>query len=115
MSLTRSFILRQLNRLPREQGLRLEEHYAWLKCPFHLRGRERTASLRINLDRSTEYRLGSFVCFGCSERGQFNDVAKILKLRRYKASANDSFDFEISEQLRSNLLIDGEFKQELRA
>jgi len=115
MPLTRQFLIRELNRLPRERGLRLEEHFAWIRCCFHGRGQEQVPSLRINLDRSTQYRLGSFICFGCSERGEYNDLAKPLKIKRYKASAADNFTFEVPEHLRENLLGETPPRGELKA
>lgn len=65
---------------------------------------ERTASLRINLDRSTEFPLGSFRCFACAEQGDWNILAKRLKLQRYKKRGNDDFDFEIADSVREQLL-----------
>jgi 5S rRNA maturation endonuclease (ribonuclease M5) len=115
MPLTSGFIIRQLNRLPRESGLRIEPHYAWLRCCFHGRGRERTPSLRINLDRSTEYRIGSFICFGCNNHGGFNDIAKALKLKQYKAAGDDEIDLEISEQTRQNILGESATRDTIRA
>jgi hypothetical protein len=104
MMLSRGFITQQLQRIPSEYGLRLGEHFAWLRCIFHSKGRERTASLRINLDTSTQYKIGSYVCFACNEHGSYDDLRKTFKLKRYKKRGNDDFQREINDEIRQSIL-----------
>lgn len=57
----------------------------WIRCPYHGGGNERTASLRIRL--GSDYKIGSWNCFGCKKRdgdNQWNDLAKVLKLKQTK-------------------------------
>lgn len=52
----------------------------WIKCPFHSKGQERTASCRINLVKTARYPAGFFYCYGCGVHGNWNDLAEKLGL-----------------------------------
>lgn len=50
-------------------------------CPFH---DEKTPSLSINMSQDAKVNVGTFMCFGCPEKGPWNLLAKKLGLREVK-------------------------------
>ena len=64
-------------------------------CPFHAGGREKTPSCSVRLTGG----IGSFYCFGCHEKGNWNVLANALNLVGFKKSdqINDVFSFSIPE------------------
>jgi len=54
---------------------------AWIKCPFHGGGHERTPSCRINLEKG-KYPIGFYYCYGCSSHGTWNTLAEKLHLAK---------------------------------
>ena len=60
----------------------------WIRCPNpkHSNGNESTPSLRIRMEAKSGFEPGSAWCFGCKWRGQWNDIAEILRLRKTKAA-----------------------------
>jgi len=59
---------------------RVEDKGVWICCPFHKDGKERTPSLKLNLDPSTGVPVGAFFCFACGEHGSWNKIAAKLGL-----------------------------------
>lgn len=65
-----------------DRGLKYKGKDAWIKCPFHGGGVERTGSLRIRLDEADPKRFGTFQCFGCREWGSYNKLAAQVNLKQ---------------------------------
>ena len=71
----------QLALLDGHFGLRGDQDAAWIRCPWHRDGNERTPSLRINF--SGQIQLGAFNCFGCPQSGNWDKLAKKLGLTKF--------------------------------
>lgn len=64
-------------------GMKRTGRSIYLNCPFHSDGRERTASLSVNLETFEQggrrIKAGTFHCLGCNERGRMDKlISRIL-------------------------------------
>ena len=78
-----SFMQRELSKLT-ERKVKLKKYNteAWLCCPWHKNGQERTPSLRVRLDpdhRAFSY----FRCHACPEYGPYNKLAEKTGIAQY--------------------------------
>lgn len=92
-----NFYRSELSSLPAERGLYYDSKGAWLRCPKHNNGQERSPSLKVTVDDG-KYQ-GSFYCFGCHAGGGWNKLAKdyfpqLKKISGGAKSANASFSFK---------------------
>ena len=76
-----------LNSLAPFYGLRINGDSAWIKCPWHKGGNERTPSLKINLN-GMKAPIGAFYCFACKEHGNWDKLADELNIK-YKSFEKD--------------------------
>lgn len=53
----------------------------WVCCPLPEHGGEKLPSLKINLDQSSKYPVGTYYCFGCGGSGSWNKLARIAHLQ----------------------------------
>lgn len=60
----------------------IDQKGAWIFCPYHGGGQEKTASLLANI-YDNGFVAGSFYCFACSEKGNWNKLAEKLGLRPF--------------------------------
>ena len=58
-----------------ERFSHIDQVGAWLRCPYHSGGQEKTASLVVTIYEKG-FAPGSFNCFGCHESGGWNKLAK---------------------------------------
>lgn len=73
-----------------------EDRYgAWVICPYHGGGRERTGSLHVNLYKQG-IALGFFHCLGCHKKGNWNTLAETLGIKQLKASDKVHGDMSFS-------------------
>lgn len=77
----RTFI-KSLSRLFNFNKFEIRGDEAWLCCPFHAHGQERTASASFHLEGKDA---GKFFCFGCKARGSLSTI--LTKLFGSKAKA----------------------------
>lgn len=57
----------------------------WMRCPFHAKGKERTASFRVSINPAGKFPLGSGHCFGCGYHAQsWTNLAEDLRLKDYE-------------------------------
>ena len=72
---------------------------AWIICPYHGNGRERTGSLHVNLTKSG-VPVGWVNCLGCGKKGPWNNLAETLKMKQLKASdkVHTSLEFSFEDQ-----------------
>ena len=104
MGVHTAFIRSQLIKLPPERGYEPHEHHGMLRCPFHGGGKERTASLKLNLDTEEGYKTGSWVCFGCGRHGEWREFAQATGLKSGKKFEDDIFDLYTSKLKKHQLL-----------
>ena len=69
------FVYKELSKL--DLNKQISQNRIFISCPFGTH-RDSTPSLSINLNSSSKYNPGSFYCFGCSEKGNWNKLAKQL-------------------------------------
>ncbi len=111
----KNFIIKQLNKLPKEYGLEFKGDDAWLFCIEHdqenLHLSQKVAA-RINLSND-DYPLGSFYCYSCGYKSTFNEVASRFKsagLRCLKSSELYDEDIALSEDMSSLGLANVKYK-----
>lgn len=63
--------IKSLSRLFNFQKFEIRGDEAWLCCPFHAHGQERTASASFHL---TGKDAGKFFCFGCKTKGRLSSI-----------------------------------------
>lgn len=66
-----------IEELQRYTDAEIKGNDAWIRCPFHGGGHERTPSCRINLIKG-KYPAGFFYCYGCGKHGLWNDLAQVI-------------------------------------
>jgi len=71
----RERILELLQTLPANRKLEIRGDSAWICCPLHSNGMEKTPSFKITLDGSYA---GSGFCFACSAHGGWKDTVRVL-------------------------------------
>lgn len=76
------------------QGLTYKGKEAYVKCPFHAHGQERTASASFRLDGDNP---GEFYCFGCKTKGLPSSILTKLFGSKQKARLWMSENFKVSE------------------
>lgn len=65
--------------LPADRKVTIKGGDAWICCPYHSGGFERTPSCKITLNGQ---HAGVFYCFGCHEKGHYNQIADKFKVSR---------------------------------
>ena len=66
-------IKRELEKLSDKKRVSYKSGNAWIRCPYHGGGNEKTPSLKINLT-STKASIGSCYCFACGKNIGWNEL-----------------------------------------
>lgn len=83
-----NFVIEQLRTLPPSRGLKIIGKTAWLRCPIHKGGNEKTPSLSINLD-PRRAAVGCGYCFSCGiVHGGWKVIAETLGLSDFNHETN---------------------------
>ena len=75
----------------------------FVRCPFH---DEKTPSCSVNLDDNARVRIGSFHCFGCGEKGNWNKLAEkfglaqIAEWQHFKGSTDGALQ-KVNQQVKN--------------
>lgn len=91
-------IHKQLEKLPSWRGGGFKQNNYWIRCPFHGGGTEKTPSVVINLVENQKWPIGTFHCFSCGKHGDWNVLARELKLKEFNV---DKFQAEIASDVFS--------------
>jgi 5S rRNA maturation endonuclease (ribonuclease M5) len=99
-----SAVLTELQKLPFDRKLRVTGTKAWICCPIHGGGRERTPSVIVNLENDGTYKQGDFSCFGCEEfRGHWPKLAQQFGLKDL-GIGDGGLGSEVSDPVNSDML-----------
>ena len=74
-------ILDELNKNSYKYVPRMKGNSVWVACPFL---GETVPSLKINLETTSQFPVGSFFCFGCGKSGLWNKFAQKGGLRKLR-------------------------------
>jgi hypothetical protein len=104
MADSRAFVERQLALLGPQWGLKEQDEFSWIRCPYH-NPNERTPSLRINLvDKVTDkgtFSVGSSKCYGCGIFvPSWKSLADKLQLDGMSPENSNDYGTIISDDLR---------------
>lgn len=81
MSNLETFVREQLEKLPSRYGIQYKGDVAWIRCPTHGNGREKTPSRVVNLTAEARGGIGHSSCFGCGDNFNWNTFSKIVGLK----------------------------------
>ena len=77
-----------VNSLPSKANAQVHSAHAFIKCPKHKGGQERTPSMKISFIPGKRYQPGNGHCFGCGENMSMNDIAAAYGLSGYIATSS---------------------------
>ena len=83
-----TLVLGELRKLESRGAMLWQGGRAFIKCPFHGGGQERTPSCLVTARVDSKYEIGSYRCMGCGAYGKWNDLAEALGLEQVNADAN---------------------------
>lgn len=70
-----------------EKFSHIDQVGAWVTCPFHGGGQERTASLLVNIyEERGRSGAGTWYCFGCHEKGKWDKLAVEIGAKTFDIS-----------------------------
>lgn len=78
-----AFGLEQLRLLPPDRGMHVKGDAAWIRCPLHGGGNEKTPSAKVNLSSGRDKAVPLlFYCFGCHQTLNWNTFAELFGLKK---------------------------------
>ena len=89
-------LLNLLQQLPHDRRLTLKGDSAWICCPYHAGGMEKTPSMSVSIKNDSKFK-NRFYCFSCNKKLHWNDLAEIYKLPKitdYQSKGDSAFDFD---------------------
>jgi len=111
------FVQQELRKLPPDRSIRWDTDRAWIRCPVHNNGNERTGSMRIMLKRENTPKgvvyPGHIYCWGCGKTHPWDVLVERYKLKKIKRSQmyNDSAYEVFSPEDRAAMLGEAQTEQ----
>jgi 5S rRNA maturation endonuclease (ribonuclease M5) len=102
-----SNILDLLQKLPMDRRLLLKGDSAWICCPYHAGGMEKTPSMSVPIKNDSKFK-NRFYCFACNKKAHWNDLADIYhlpKISGYKSKGESDFNFDSFKETSSDVYI----------
>lgn len=81
-----SFYQNFVQSLPSAAGVEIHRDFAFIRCPFHKGGQERTPSMKLSFVAGKRYQPGSGRCFACNHTFTLDEIASAWGLKGYAAS-----------------------------